>query len=86
MSALERHGDQVAMHLTAERVRAAGRSRRADDGSLTEMARSLLREAGESDAARAAERAGPAGARPRDGRRTGPPMRFTRRSFATGRA
>jgi hypothetical protein len=47
MSALARQSDHAALRLAARRS-AAGRSRRAHDGALTEMARSLLREAGES--------------------------------------
>jgi hypothetical protein len=47
MSALARQGDRAAPRLLARRS-AAGRSRRADDGALTEMARSLLRDARES--------------------------------------
>jgi len=51
MSALARPREQAARLLTAERVRAgersrsAGRARRADAGTLTEMTRSLLRDA-----------------------------------------
>jgi hypothetical protein len=47
MSTLVGHSDQAPRRLTAERVRAAGRSRRADAGTLTEMARALLRDARE---------------------------------------
>jgi hypothetical protein len=47
MSTLARQRDRAAMGLAARRS-AAGRSRRADDGALTEMARSLLRDARDS--------------------------------------
>ena len=52
MSTLARKRNQAALRLSARRS-AAGRSRRADDGVLTEMARALLRDGRES---RAAER------------------------------
>jgi hypothetical protein len=51
MSALARQSDHAALRLAARRS-AAGRSRRAHDGALTEMARSLLRDAGESRGAK----------------------------------
>ncbi|MCW3026299.1 MAG: hypothetical protein JWM29_1731 [Solirubrobacterales bacterium] len=44
MSPLALPSDRAALCLAA-RQGAAGRSRRADDGALTEMARSLLRDA-----------------------------------------
>jgi hypothetical protein len=48
MSALAaRPSDRAALCLAAKRS-AAGRSRRAKDGALTEMARSLLRDAREA--------------------------------------
>jgi hypothetical protein len=47
MSAAVRESDLAALPLAVRRS-AAGRSRRADDGALTEMARSLLRDARES--------------------------------------
>jgi hypothetical protein len=47
MSALALWSDRAALCLAA-RQSAAGRSRRADDGVLTEMARSLLRDAREA--------------------------------------
>ena len=47
MSAVARQCDHAALGLAA-RPSAAARSRRADDGALTEMARSLLRDARES--------------------------------------
>jgi hypothetical protein len=53
MSSLERHSDQATRGRTAQLVRATGRSRRADAGAVTEMARSLLRDAREVDSAEA---------------------------------
>ncbi|HTC73230.1 MAG TPA: hypothetical protein VK655_10100 [Solirubrobacteraceae bacterium] len=50
MSALARHDDQAARRPNdrpAERVRADGRLRRANAGTLTEMTRSLLDDARE---------------------------------------
>jgi hypothetical protein len=47
MSAVARQCDHASLRLAARRS-AAARSRRADDGALTEMARSLLRDARES--------------------------------------
>ncbi len=50
MSALARHGGQAVRRPNdrpAERVRAAGRLRRANAGTLTEMTRSLLGDARE---------------------------------------
>jgi hypothetical protein len=46
MSAMTRHSDRAAGRLPAQRTRLAGRARRAEAGTVTEMARSLLREAG----------------------------------------
>jgi hypothetical protein len=101
MSALARQTDQAARRLTAERVRAAGRFRRAEAGSLTEMARSLLRDAreagdtaagrGRSEAGRAQRAAAQRGAGRGDGRlrRACPPGRpadFRSRSLAAPRA
>jgi hypothetical protein len=60
MSALARHEDQAARRLTAQRVRTAGRSRRADAGTVTEIARSLLRDAREAGAAEPRGRSGAA--------------------------
>ena len=51
MSSLARHSDQATRRHAAQRVRAAGRSRRADAGAVTEMARSLLRDARAADSA-----------------------------------
>ncbi|HSZ04884.1 MAG TPA: hypothetical protein VK778_06745 [Solirubrobacteraceae bacterium] len=45
------HSEQVTRRHAAQRVRAAGRSRRADAGAVTEMARSLLRDARAADTA-----------------------------------
>ena len=42
-------GDQAGVLLAAERLRALGRSRRSGAGSVTEMARSLLRDAHEAE-------------------------------------
>jgi len=53
MSALARHGAQVTRRRAPQRVRAAGRSRRADAGAVTEMARALLRDAREAGSAEA---------------------------------
>jgi hypothetical protein len=53
MSSLAREADQARRRLTAQRVRAAGRSRRADAGAVTEMTRLLLRDAREADGAEA---------------------------------
>jgi hypothetical protein len=47
MSAVARRSERAALRPAARR-RAAARSRHADDGALTEMARSLLRDARES--------------------------------------
>lgn len=48
MSALIRQSENAARRPGVQRVRAvaAGRTRRAEEGTVTEMARSLLREAG----------------------------------------
>jgi hypothetical protein len=58
MSSLARHSDQVTRRLAVQRVRAAGRSRRADAGTVTEMTRSLLRDAREVDTGEARCRQG----------------------------
>jgi hypothetical protein len=50
MSTMARQRDHAALRLAARRS-AAGRLRRADDGALTEMARSLLRDARDSGGA-----------------------------------
>jgi hypothetical protein len=55
MSSLARQTDRAALRLAARRS-AAGRSRRADDGALTEMARSLLRDARDSRVASGEDR------------------------------
>jgi hypothetical protein len=67
MSAPVADAEQAVRRLTAERVRAAGRSprvagrsRRADAGALTEMTRALLRDAREVGAAEARCRQGAA--------------------------
>jgi hypothetical protein len=51
MSPLTQHGERVTRRLAAQRVRAAGRSRRADAGTVAEMARSLIRDAHEAGVA-----------------------------------
>jgi hypothetical protein len=91
MSTLTRHGSQGP---ASERVRAIQRSRRAEAGSVTEMARLLLREArevqdtpgarpsGESQAGRARGVAMRAGVPAR--RRSSPGL--TKRPLAAGRA
>jgi hypothetical protein len=53
MNSLIRHGDQGAPRLVGQSARATGRSRRADEGAVTEMARSLLRDAREAAGAEA---------------------------------
>jgi hypothetical protein len=88
MSALVGHADQAARRLTAERVLAAGRSRRADAGTLTEMTRALLRDAREVGAAEARCRQGAAACAEiavRD-ERTAVRGRLTPRAFAARRA
>jgi hypothetical protein len=50
MSAVAAHTGRPARHTAAKRIRSAERSRRAEDGTVTEMARLLLREAGERSA------------------------------------
>jgi hypothetical protein len=58
MSSLAPNHDHAARRLTAQRVRTAGRSRRADAGTVTEMARLLLRDAREAHTAEARARQG----------------------------
>ena len=58
MSSLATYSDQATRRLAAQRVRTAGRSRRADAGAVTEMARSLLRDARDADGAKARCRRG----------------------------
>ena len=48
MSSLALSTDHAARRLAAQRVRSAARSRRADEGTVTEMARLLLRDAREA--------------------------------------
>jgi hypothetical protein len=50
MSSVGPHSDQATRRRAAQPVRAAGRTRRADAGAVTEMARSLLREADGAEA------------------------------------
>jgi hypothetical protein len=74
MSTLARQPDHAALRLAARQA-AAGRSRRADDGALTEMARSLLRDARHSrDAAHG--RAGGSARRERTARGSSRPPRL----------
>jgi hypothetical protein len=94
MSTLIRHSDQVAPALAAERLRRIQRARRVEAGNVTEMARSLLREAreaehtlgvrpvGESQAGRARGRAMRVGGPARRMR----PQSLTKRPLAAGRA
>lgn len=94
MSALTRNDDQTARRLAAQRVRSAGRSRRAGAGTITEMARSLVRDAREAGAAEArslrdeAARADAAVRQACSGApaRSGKPMRLSSRPFAARRA
>ena len=58
MSSLARHSDQRTRRPAAQSVRAAARARRADAGTLAEMARLLVRDAREAHAAGAAVAAG----------------------------
>jgi len=51
MSALAAGKEQAARGRAVQRVREAGRSRRAGAGTVTEMARSLLRDARDAGAA-----------------------------------
>jgi hypothetical protein len=48
MSSLAPYNDQAARSLAAQRLRTAARSRRAHAGTVTEMARLLLRDAREA--------------------------------------
>jgi hypothetical protein len=87
MSALARQNDQAARRLSAKRVRAAGRSRRANEGTVTEMALSLSRDArrvsgGEVECARVAA---PEGIRVRRVRAV-EPARVAPAAFAARRA
>jgi hypothetical protein len=94
MSALTRHSDHMAPGLAAERLRRIQRARRVEAGNVTEMARSLLREArvaqdtlgarpsGESQAGRARGVAMRAGGPAR--RRSSPGL--MKRPLAAGRA
>jgi hypothetical protein len=60
MSSLTPNNDHAARRLAEQRVRTAARSRRADAGTVTEMARLLLRDAREAHPAEARTRQGPA--------------------------
>jgi hypothetical protein len=50
--------DHTARRRASERARVAARSRRSDEGSVTEMALALLRDARESEARRSPARRG----------------------------
>ena len=67
MSAATRHSDQAARRLAPASVRAGGRTRRADAGALTEMARALLRDAREAGASEVRSRKGANEVRSREG-------------------
>jgi hypothetical protein len=58
MSSRATNDDHAARRLAAQRVGIAGRSRRADAGTVTEMARLLLRDAREAHTAEARTRQG----------------------------
>jgi hypothetical protein len=64
MSALAQHPDRAARNRAAERARVAGRSRRSDAGSVTELAIALLRDARKNDRRPAVLHAGPGAGRP----------------------
>jgi len=56
MSALAARKEQAARGRAVQRVRDAGRSRRAGAGTVTEMARSLLRDARDAGAGQVGSR------------------------------
>jgi hypothetical protein len=60
MSSLTPDNDHATRRQAAQRVRTAARSRRADAGTVTEMARLLLRDAREARPAENLTRQGPA--------------------------
>jgi hypothetical protein len=78
------HSDQATRRRATQRVRAAGRSRRADAGAVAEMARSLLRDAREADGAEVRCRRDGAVRAERAVRRelTGAPARLSSRQIA----
>jgi hypothetical protein len=84
MSSEERHSDQATRLRAALHVRAAGRARRADAGAVTEMTRSLLRDAREADSAEVRCRRGGTVCPVRAARRelAGANGRFSSRPFA----
>jgi hypothetical protein len=88
MSSPVRHSDQATRRHAAQHVRAAGRSRRADAGAVTEMARSLLRDARAADTAEARCRGGGVARAERAVRRelAGVNGRLNSRPFAARRA
>jgi hypothetical protein len=87
MSSLMTHSDRGAPPLAAQRLRAAGRSRRADAGALTEMTRALLRDA-RDDATGGSPRRGAVASAERAARRelAGTSPRLSPRPFAARRA
>jgi hypothetical protein len=85
MSSEARHSDQATRRRAAQHVRAAGRSRRADAGAVTEMTRSLLRDAREADSAEACWRQGGT-TRAMRHELAGANGRFSSRPFAAPRA
>ncbi|MGA2452278.1 MAG: hypothetical protein ABSG93_02070 [Solirubrobacteraceae bacterium] len=88
MSSLATYSDQATRRLAAQRVRTAGRSRRADAGTVTEMARLLLRDAREAHTAEARPRQGAAARAERAVRHelAGASGRLSSRPFAARRA
>jgi hypothetical protein len=88
MSSLAPNNDHAARRLAAQRVRTAARTRRADEGTVTEMARLLLRDAREAHPAGGRIRQGGAAGVQRAGRRelTGASERLSWRPLAARRA
>ncbi len=70
MSAPTHNTEHAARSRATERARVAGRSRRSDAGSVTEMALALLRDAHESGEARPVLRRGAGTGRPAPSSRT----------------
>jgi|HubBroStandDraft_6_1064221.scaffolds.fasta_scaffold249233_2 hypothetical protein len=88
MSSLMTHSDRGAPPLAAQRLRAAGRSRRADAGALTEMTRALLRDARDDATGGGSPRRGAVASAERAARRelAGTCPRLSPRPFAARRA
>jgi hypothetical protein len=84
MSSLTGHSDQLTRRLAAQRLLSAERSRRADAGTVTEMARSLLRDARDADTAEGRSRRGGVASPEHAARRelAGARLRVSSRSFA----